>query len=325
MSASDYVPAKTAAGMSPPVVRTFNTTSDILNNTKVKDIMVPVSKLIDINAADGVLEAFKRMTSARVLSLPVYDDRRQKYIGFIDIIDIVHHFLESMTQTEIARGFASFKEKFANTKCKEVMDVSGRNPFNPIEDDVPLGAAISMMNEAEAHRLPVVDGGGELVSLLSQSRVVSYLTQHLLKFPSSLLSIDELGLVGAKPVVCVKDTDVTVAAFQTLRQQRVSAVGVVDAQGLLTGVLSVTDLRAVGYDEQLFQRLYMPVGQFLQLALESNPAKPRGVVTVQKRHTLGEVAALLAKTGLHRIYVDDGEQRPIGIVSLTDILKQFAS
>lgn len=43
--------------------------------------MVPFTKLVDVNAADSVLIAFERMTAARVLALPVFDERRQKYIG----------------------------------------------------------------------------------------------------------------------------------------------------------------------------------------------------------------------------------------------------
>lgn len=74
-----------------------------------------------------------------------------------------------------------------------------------------------MMNDADAHRLPVIDGGGELVSLLSQSRVVDFLTKHQLKFSEAFKTIEQLGF-AQRPVVTIKSTDSTVDAFQCLRK-----------------------------------------------------------------------------------------------------------
>lgn len=54
-------------------------------------------------------------------------------------------------------------------------------------------------------------------------------------------------------------------------------------------MLSVSDLRSVGLDGQLFERLYMPVGRFLELARASNPSKPQAPVTSRLNDTLSEV------------------------------------
>jgi len=283
-----------------------------------------VSKLVDVNADDCVLDAFNKLTTGRILSVPVYDERRQKYIGFLDVVDIVHHFLKSLTQTEVSQGFQAFKEKFANTHCKELMNVSGRNQYNPVEDDTPLGNAITMMTEGEVHRIPILDGDGELVSLLSQSRIVEYLAKNLMKFPSSLKTLAELKL-GVGSVVSVQERDLTVAAFEAMRKNAISGVGVVNEVGALIGVLSVTDLRSVGYDEQLFQRLYLPVHEFIALAQKTNAQKPKAPVTITQQTTFGELLDLFGKTGLHRFFVVDEAKKPSGIVSLTDILRVFAA
>jgi len=320
---SDYVPAKTAGGMDHKDVKRYDNAADLLANTSVRDIMVGFSQLVDVEANECILDAFTKITEARVLSVPVYDDRRQKYIGFLDLVDIVHHFLETLTQVEASQGYSAFKARFSKIKCKDVMDLSGRNPYNPVADEDPLGAVISMMNEAEVHRVPVVDDGGELVSLLSQSRIVAFLTNHVLKIPYAHKTMEELHL-GLRPVVSVIDSDLTVKGFELIRKEKISGIGMVNAAGELKGVLSVTDLRSIGYDDKLFQRLYMPVGEFLELALESNPKKPKTPIVISPQDTLAQVLDVLAKTGLHRLYIVDEARKPIGIVSLTDIIRLFA-
>lgn len=71
--------------------------------------MVGFSRVIDVNATDSVLVGFQRLIENKILSLPIFDVRRNKYIGFLDIVDIVHHFLDSLTETEVGQGFDSFK------------------------------------------------------------------------------------------------------------------------------------------------------------------------------------------------------------------------
>jgi len=101
------------------------------------------------------------------------------------------------------------------------------------------------------------------------------------------------------------------------------AIGVINDAGELIQVLSVNDLRSVGYDEQLFQRLYLPVGQFIQIALQSNSTKPRALITAKFTDTFGEVLQTIVKSGVHRLYIVD-ENKPVGVISLSDILKLFA-
>lgn len=321
-SSPDYVVAKTKLDEGVSDV-TFNTARDVLDNTKVKDIMVGFSRVIDVNSTDSVLVAFQRLTENKILSLPIFDERRNKYIGFLDIVDVVHHFLDALTETEVGQGFASFKSRFAKVQCKDIADLSGRDPYQPIDESAPLGAVISLISEWDVHRVPIIDAGGELVSLLSQSRVTAYLSQHLMKFDVSKKTVGELKL-GLRNVISVKESDLTVSAFNAMRKNRISGVGVVNADGVLVGVLSVTDLRSVGYDDQLFKRLYTPVSEFLKLAHSQNAQKPRGVITVNLENTVGDVFTLFGKYGIHRLYVVDAANKPIGVISLGDLLKLFA-
>jgi CBS domain-containing protein len=320
---TDYIVARTKLDESGSEL-TFNTAREVLDNTKVQDVTVALSRVVDVHSTDSVLVAFQRLTENKILSLPIFDERRNKYIGFLDIVDVVHHFLDTLTETEVDKGFSSFKNRFAKLQCKDIADLSGRNPYQPVDQETPLGAVISLISEWDVHRVPVIDGAGELVSLLSQSRITLYLADHLIKFDFAKKTVGELKLGLRDTVICVKDTDLTVAAFNAMRKNRVSGVGVVNASGLLIGVLSVTDLRSVGYDEHLFKRLYSTVAEFLKVAHRHNSHKPQSVITVSAENTVGDVFALFSKYSIHRLYVVDELKKAIGVISLGDVLKLFA-
>lgn len=49
--------------------------------------------------------------------------------------------------------------------------------------------------------------------------------------------------------------------------------------------------------------------------------KPPELVVVRPCSTLREVLALLAEHRLHRLHITDERQRPVGIVTLTDLLR----
>ncbi len=48
-------------------------------------------------------------------------------------------------------------------------------------------------------------------------------------------------------------------------------------------------------------------------------------VSVKQNTTLGEFFELIVKTKLHRVYVVDDNDVPLGVASLTDVLAHFAS
>ncbi len=51
------------------------------------------------------------------------------------------------------------------------------------------------------------------------------------------------------------------------------------------------------------------------------PSEKPAVVTVTPNVPLYDVVHKLAKTGLHRLYVVDPEHKPIGVISLKDVLR----
>lgn len=111
-----------------------------------------------------------------------------------------------------------------------------------------------------------------------------------------------------------------------LRERRVSAVPVIDADGRVIGIVSEADLLLK--EERPQSRpggpLIDPHGDAAKAmarnaaALMSSP-----VVTVQPRASLTEAARLLHRRHLKRLPVVDDEGRLVGIVSRADLLQPF--
>jgi CBS domain-containing protein len=123
------------------------------------------------------------------------------------------------------------------------------------------------------------------------------------------------------------------AAAHLLSQSHVSGAPVVDDEGRCIGVLSNTDF--LHYAE-LGKRRKTPHGpqQALsswQIVAQDEPSGDRVAdymttdpVTAPARATIGELARMMIDAHIHRVVVVDERQRPIGIVSSTDILAAVA-
>lgn len=47
----------------------------------MKDIAPSITRVIDVDAEDSLFAAFGKLAEHRILSLPVFDSKRQKYKG----------------------------------------------------------------------------------------------------------------------------------------------------------------------------------------------------------------------------------------------------
>jgi CBS domain-containing protein len=100
-------------------------------------------------------------------------------------------------------------------------------------------------------------------------------------------------------------------AAQRMVEEDISALVVVDDEGLLTGIITRTDLlRALVEVEAWEDEL---VGKYM------NP----NVVTVTPNTLLVRVAELLIEKQIHRVVVareEDGRKRPVSVVSAADLV-----
>lgn len=122
-------------------------------------------------------------------------------------------------------------------------------------------------------------------------------------------------LMTPEPVV-VLETAPADMAVRMLEEHAVSGLPVIDADGALVGVISESDIVRARADEGMWKRwAELRVAHLMHApALTADPAM-----------TIVEAAQLMERAHVHRlVVVGDDQQRPVGVVSTSDLVRALA-
>lgn len=119
---------------------------------------------------------------------------KAKYTAFIDLFDILTYVVEVLNLPVESSEDWVVSSQFTTTSCLTLVGRSPRSSWTLIGEEAPLQAAINALQHA--HRLAVVDSVGNLVSVLSQSRVVRWLASRSewVMGEIATMTVDDLGL-----------------------------------------------------------------------------------------------------------------------------------
>jgi len=162
------------------------------------------------------------------------------------------------------------------------------------------------------------DEGKNSYRVLSQSDVVSYLYKHkeeVIDIFSKKLS--ELG-IEAKGVISVPSSTTALECFKQMSVEKVPALAIVDNSNKIIGNISASDLR--GINKRKLLKVVSPVTEFLltQYGFLRDP------ITITFESSLGTAVGLLVNESIHRLWIVDAQHRPVGCLSLTDVINIFA-
>lgn len=273
-----------------------------------------------LKTTDTVEKAVSLMSKNNILSVPVVD-ATGTCVGIVDTLDVVSFVLsvapdkKSLDENQL-RSLEISGRAMAFKQVSEVVGLSGRDPYVPVFLKNPASQVVDMFARG-LHRAPVFDDSNAIVGTVSQSSVVRVLAANLhmghLKVVGAL-GIRELGLGQVAPVTVSKN-DTVLAALSTIQENNVSAVAVLDDDGKLFGNFSGTDIKAL-YTEH-WPSFLLSVEDFLNKHSE----KSLTPVVCQPESTFLTVCQEMAQSKVHRLWVVDGDYKPVGLVSATDINK----
>ena len=121
-------------------------------------------------------------------------------------------------------------------KVREVM----KSPAHSCTADASLAAAAIVMRDYECGALPVLDGQGRPIGILTDRDVCMAVTLKN-RFPAAI-SVREV--MTPHPLTCSPDTGLT-DAIEAMAERHVRRLPVVDAGGRLVGIVSLSDVAAV--------------------------------------------------------------------------------
>ena len=157
----------------------------------------------------------------------------------------------------------------------------------------------------------------------------------MLTSTKSLLDLTAFDLMS-RDVVTIPQSMSLRAAVHMLAQAQISGAPVVDDRGRCVGMLSATDLmRWVDRGEQIrpepslaFSGCMCCDWEIVDLHLLPPDAVSRfmtpDVVTASSDAPIGKLARWMLDAHIHRIVITDGQGKPVGMVSSTDILAAVA-
>ena len=205
------------------------------------------------------------------------------------------------------------------------------SPVVSIVVDAQVRAAVELLVGREFRALPVVDGDGRVVGVVSNGDLVERgglgARLELLAAMSDAarrgfvdqVSARRVGDVMTPEPATVRTSDTLAAATRLMAERRIKRLPVVDGDGRLAGILARADvLRAVG---ETFPR-------DLATAAEHPGARTVGELMRSEAPVVpaaADLAALLdavVATRLNRAVVVDAEGRVVGVVSDADILRR---
>eukprot|EP00466_Bigelowiella_natans_P012395 jgi/Bigna1/86060/estExt_fgenesh1_pg.C_70360 len=180
------------------------------------------------------------------------------------------------------------------------------------------------------HRAILFNKDGEIENYITQSDILRYVYTHLEDWKElNHKTIEELDLVPKKKhVITVIQETPTIEAYQLMYKNRISCIGVTNKKGRLIGSLSNADLR--GLDTEEFALLDASVGLFLNFGHAEWREKNQDLLnislvksrtqTTKKSSEFGYLVSLMAEARAHAVYIVDDDDKPIGIITLTDVL-----
>jgi len=291
----------------------------LLRITKVKDILDPHKILVKTTYEEPVSDLLKKMAQAKIQSAIVVDKGvgGAGIFGFVDVLDILCHALEVARnskdlQTETIENLKWEGKVFSWQNVGSIANISRLNPLDVVSSNDSLLDVTKKM-AAGQHRLAVVDNNS-LTNIISQSDLIRFLTTRALHINNKIGK--PLNQSGLSPlgVSSVRWDVLTIDAIRYMRDYKASGVPVVNLEGKIIANFSASDLLEL--DEKKFSLLATPVYEYL-VRTRGSTTPP---IVVRPFDTVETMLLKCVVNSVHRVYIVDEDVKPIGVITLTDIL-----
>lgn len=286
------------------------------------------------------------------LAAPVVDDTvSAQYCGVIDLLDLVVYTTDVLFSGETSPEWIDFwqrSNKFKETQVWEAMKhvrltnrarAAGSNDvYHALGDGYSLLHAFETLARTNCHRIPVVNNNNRIVGIYTESMACSDIRQSLHHF-GTLGDLKVKDMRQSDCLFTVRETDRAIDAFRRMSELSVSGLPIVDAEGVLTGSISIRDLRGCGTSGEHFARLFWTVKDYKDQARReftsqappthwTTQSLPRNARYVTPTDTLSDVVRAFNDGNLHRVFVvsqasaDAGAPIPVAVISQRDLIAQ---
>lgn len=250
-----------------------------------------------------------------------------------DYINVVQYYWQNpdtLNQIDQFRlsSLRGLLETCQTSECSTdlLLDIEKAIGVSPIETvsahpTRPLYEACRQMLKTRARRIPLVDiddetGRQMVVSVITQYRLLKFIAVNVVETEKLRKSVSEIGLGTYEDLQTAKMDTSVIDVIHMMVKCSISCIPILDANDRVLNVFEAVDVIAVikggAYDE-----LTTGVGE----ALSKRADDFAGIYTCSKEDRLNSIFETIRKSRVHRLVVIDDENRLLGVISLSDILK----
>ena len=270
-----------------------------------------------------------------MLAAPLWDAVKCQFVGLLtvtDFIDILRHYKASGKDVSAlaTRSIAEILQDAAEESK------SGQHPFrirsfDGADSSCTLKQACVQLHTNGQDFLPIVFSDDmRVLACITYTNILEHLVLHFREqrrlFDDSIAELN-IGTYGQSLAV-VHPTQTLAEALALMHQRSLSALPVVDpSTNKIVGVYSrsdITFLTKATDAEDAVRNLELPLSDILSQTRQ-DVTTPDALRTCDASHTLQAIFETFAQVRFNRLYVVDGDERLVGVVSARDLVAYFLS
>jgi len=303
--------------------------------------------IVEIPSTLSISDGFQVLLDNNVLSAPVYDPTAKSYVGFLDLRDLVSWAVFLFDEQEnpaddeldlINAAHKLYKHATGGISLSCLFpthpsffffyfcllfcpDLARRNPFRAVKGGSNL-ASVAAILKTGVKRVPVLNDENRVTFIISQTSVNRFLYDNIKELKGDT-SIPLCNLsIGRDPVLAVPSTTAAIETFRLMDNKHISGVAVVDEKGCVIANTSSRDLKNFVKSPRR-STLLLPIAKFLE-EVRKDGLVEAPVVCCSPEDTLAHAMVAIATTNVHRVYVVDASNKPLRVITLTDVMKYIS-
>ncbi|XP_026807175.1 5'-AMP-activated protein kinase subunit gamma isoform X2 [Rhopalosiphum maidis] len=283
---------------------------------KTYDLIPTSAKLVVFDTQLIVKKAFFALVYNGVRAAPLWDNKRQQFVGMLTITDFIRILQKYYSSS--SSSMEELEEHKLDTWRNELHQERPQELIS-IGPDMSLYFAIQTLINNKIHRLPVIDPAtGNVLYIVTHKRILRFLLLYINDLPKPAYlsqSLEELKIGTYENIETVSEETSIILALKKFVERRVSALPMVDQEGRLVDIFAKFDVINLAAE-----RTYNNLDVTLKQANEYRSDWFEGVQKCHLTDTLFSVIEKIVRAEVHRLVVVDTEDKVIGILSLSDIL-----
>jgi CBS domain-containing protein len=297
-----------------------------INTTQIHDLIGGM-KIVFLDERDTVQETMQKLIENKIWAAPVVSANGTVNRS-LDMLDLVAYTtlknIDPLSTT--TKSTHKQVQEYFHHRIKGLTGLSRRNQWITATPEKNFRFLLQLFNRL-THRVWVRHQGG-IIGVVTPMMILRLLNEHKDELKEEMSrKVSEIWPEKHLPST-VNHNERLMNAFHTIYYSSVSGLAVVDEHGKIVGNISASDLKFMEFTkpELFFDQLLLPIKEFFQLKVAVGTLSKNislSPVIVKEEDTLEIVISKCLQERVHRVYVVDEAQKPLRVVSLTDVIEYF--